>query len=56
MRVVADRGRQYFRVDLPKDAAGRLELEIGAGPAGNNAFDWTYWKFLRLESAPNPPP
>ncbi len=55
LKVAADRGQHSFRVALPPGAAGRLELVIGAGPAGNNGFDWTYWKFLRLEFAPNPP-
>jgi len=49
-----DRGDLDFRVDLPADSAGAIELTITAGPNGSNAFDWTYWSTLRLEIPPRP--
>jgi hypothetical protein len=45
-----DRGLQRFRVELPPGPAGTLELAITAGPHGSNAFDWTYWNGLMLET------
>jgi hypothetical protein len=48
--VVEDRGPQPFRIELPADDGGRLELTIDPGPRGSNAFDWTYWTRLMLET------
>jgi hypothetical protein len=45
----ADRGLQPFHVELPLNDTGRIELGISPGPAGSNAFDWTYWSELMLE-------
>jgi hypothetical protein len=47
--ALADRGLQSFRVGLPANRAGRIKLEVSPGPAGNNAFDWSYWSSLLLE-------
>jgi hypothetical protein len=47
--VPADRGLQSFRVELPANRAGRITLEVGPGPAGSNAFDWSYWNSVMLE-------
>ncbi|MDB6115250.1 MAG: hypothetical protein JWQ62_2195 [Lacunisphaera sp.] len=44
-----DRGVQPFRVALPADSSGELELVIGVGPNDNSASDWTYWADLMLE-------
>ncbi len=44
-----DRGTQRFRVKLPADG-GRLELHINVGAYGSNAFDWTYWTELTVET------
>jgi hypothetical protein len=49
LTVPADRGTHGFKVDVPPGRPGRLELNIGPGPAGNNASDWTYWSDLLLE-------
>jgi hypothetical protein len=46
----AERGPQRFRVELPAGAAGHLELVTGPGQYGSNAFDWTYWTELMLET------
>lgn len=46
----ADRGTQRFRLELPADAAGTIELKINQGPYGSNAYDWTYWTELMLET------
>lgn len=46
----ADRGTQNFRVELPVGVTGKIELAISAGPQGNNAYDWTYWSDLMLET------
>jgi 4-amino-4-deoxy-L-arabinose transferase-like glycosyltransferase len=48
--VEADRGEQAFEVALP-GRAGRIELLISPGPAGNAASDWTYWSELLLTDA-----
>lgn len=48
--AAADRGTQPFRVELPPDASGRLELEIDPGRLGSNAYDQTYWTALRIET------
>lgn len=48
----ADRGVQPFQIDIPKSSQGGvLSLEINAGPAGNNASDWTFWSDLVLENS-----
>ena len=44
----ADRGRQALHVDLPLGAT-ELELKITSGPADDNAFDWSYWRNIRLK-------
>ncbi|HUL55098.1 MAG TPA: hypothetical protein VLT83_16970 [Opitutaceae bacterium] len=46
-----DRPLQFFTVDLPPHAAGRLELVITPGPADNAACDWTYWADLEIETS-----
>jgi hypothetical protein len=46
----ADRGTQKFRVELPADVPGKIELAISPGPQGNNSYDWTYWSELMLET------
>ena len=48
--VVSDCGTQKFRLELPADELGRIELVISPGPQNNNAFDWTYWSDLSLET------
>jgi hypothetical protein len=50
--VAADRAVQSFRVALPGDRGGELELLIGPGPAENPASDWTFWTDLLLETRP----
>jgi len=45
-----DRGPQSFRVELPAGEPGVVELKIGHGPHGSNAFDWAYWSDLMLET------
>jgi hypothetical protein len=45
-----DQGLQSFRVELPVNSSGRIELSISPGPSNSNAFDWTYWSGLMLES------
>jgi hypothetical protein len=45
----ADRGTHRFAVDLPDDTA-RVVARTGVGPAGNNAWDWSYLSRLRFES------
>lgn len=47
---VADRGMQRFRIQLPAGGGGRIELHINVGPNGSNAFDWTYWAELTVET------
>ncbi len=44
-----DRGTWNFRVELPANKPGEIELDITPGPQNNNAYDWTYWSFLNLE-------
>jgi hypothetical protein len=44
----ADRGHQSFDLALPKGATA-LELRITAGPNEDNAFDWTFWRNVRLQ-------
>jgi hypothetical protein len=46
--VADDRGRQTLEVDLPAGATN-LELRITAGPHEDNAFDWSYWRNVRLK-------
>lgn len=46
----ADRGTQYFRIELPAAESGKIELAISPGPQGSNAYDWTYWSELMLET------
>ncbi|MSU45622.1 MAG: hypothetical protein EXS42_00480 [Lacunisphaera sp.] len=48
---LTDRGLQSFRVELPADPGGELELAITAGPADSATSDWTYWSDLLLETA-----
>lgn len=48
----ADRGVQAFAVALPAGSGGELEFVTGAGPAGNSASDWSYWRDLRAENSP----
>ena len=50
--VPADRSLQSFRLVLPSDSGGELELAIGAGPTDNPASDWTFWTDLLLEKFP----
>lgn len=39
-----DRGLQLFGLPLPASPEGaKLELKFTPGPAGNTAFDWSYW-------------
>ncbi len=45
-----DRGPQSFRVELPARADGHVELRVEPGPYDDNAFDWTYWTELMLET------
>lgn len=45
-----DRGPQRFRVKLPAGGGGRIELHINVGAYGSNAFDWTYWAELTVET------
>ena len=52
--VVADRGTQAFRVELPVDVTGVIELNITPGPEDNNAYDWTYWSYLMIETPHHP--
>jgi hypothetical protein len=47
---VADRGVQRFRVELPAGEGGHIELQIDPGAYGSNAFDWTYWAELMIET------
>lgn len=49
-----DRGPQNFRLELPVDEPGKIELNISAGPQGSNAYDWTYWSDLMLEIPDRP--
>lgn len=48
--AAGDRDVQRFRVELPAGGGGRLELGTDPGPHGNNAYDWTYWTDLTLET------
>jgi hypothetical protein len=49
LRLPADRGPQTTVVVLPPLERGtRLVLRTGAGPAGNNAWDWVYLSHFRL--------
>jgi hypothetical protein len=46
----ADRGVQHFTVPLPAHASGAVMiLRTGVGPAGNDAWDWTYLRRLDIE-------
>lgn len=46
-----DRGLQLFALPVPPAASGgKLELKITPGPAGNTAFDWSYWRALTFEA------
>jgi len=45
-----DRGTQSFRVEIPEGVAGMIELRTDQGPYGSNAYDWTYWWELTLET------
>ena len=44
-----DRGTHRFAIDLPDDVA-RVIVRTGPGPAGSNAWDWSYLSRLRFES------
>lgn len=45
-----DRGLQLFAVPLGAAPAGtKVEFKITSGPAGNTAFDWSYWRGLTFE-------
>jgi hypothetical protein len=44
-----DRGTHRFVIDLPDDVA-HVIVRTGPGPAGNNAWDWSYLGRLRFES------
>ena len=46
----SDRGTQNFRIELPAGESGKIELTISPGPQGNNAYDWTYWSDLTLQT------
>jgi hypothetical protein len=46
----SDRGTQDFRIELPAAEPGKIELAISPGPQNNNAYDWTYWSELMLET------
>jgi hypothetical protein len=50
----ADRGTQFFRIELPVDVPGKIELNISPGPQGNNSYDWTYWTDIMLETPLRP--
>jgi hypothetical protein len=47
----ADRSFASFRLTLPPHAGGEIEFIIRAGPADNNASDWTLWRDLTFEFA-----
>ena len=46
--IPTDRGTQEFNLRLPVRGTGQLEFQVGSGPAGNNAYDWTYWENLQF--------
>lgn len=48
VRVESDRGRQALELAIPEGAT-TLELRISAGPDEDNAFDWTFWRNIRLK-------
>lgn len=45
----ADRGHQYFEVEVDRSPSSKIELEITAGPHDSNAADWTYWSHLQFD-------
>lgn len=47
--VAEDRGAQELAIEFRCDAPAKLVLSTGPGPAGTDAFDWTYWSDLRIE-------
>ncbi|HWA26785.1 MAG TPA: hypothetical protein VG734_14095 [Lacunisphaera sp.] len=49
-----DRGTHPFRFELPPGAGGHLELVTRPGPSGSNAYGWTYWAELMLETPHHP--
>jgi hypothetical protein len=50
MDTPADRGTQHFAVPLPAHAAGTVMIvRTDGGPAGSNAWDWTYLRRLDIE-------
>jgi hypothetical protein len=46
----ADRGDRPFSVDLPAVPSGtKLHLTVSPGPAGSNAWDWSYFESLNIK-------
>lgn len=47
----ADRGLHPFKVKLREElSSSRIELKIDQGIDGNNAYDWTYWSDLIIQT------
>jgi hypothetical protein len=54
VHVGGDRGLQAFAADLAAHRDGLLLLEVDPGPAGSNAWDWTGWSDVEIETELNP--
>jgi hypothetical protein len=50
--VVADRGIQRFRVELPLGEEGQLVLRTRQGPEGHLDWDWAGWSSIQFEPKP----
>jgi len=50
--LVADRGIQRFRVELPPGEKGQLVLRTLSGPDGHPDWDWAGWSNIQFEGKP----
>ena len=41
-RIAADQGLQHLNIVMPEQAT-RVRFVTEPGPAGNTAWDWSYW-------------